>query len=155
MTGWMSLNVQVLGGSNYEIFDILIWWPGSAHDSRIFENSVIKLRFEQVIFNGFLLGDPGYSQTSYLFTLLLNPTSCLERRYNISYKTNRITIERLFKEMFPCLNSKFMNNIETIQIYTAACAVLHNIGRCDNLYNIHVENCDIETTINITGQPND
>lgn len=36
---WMSLNVQLIAGPQLQIFDVVARWPGSAHDSRIFENS--------------------------------------------------------------------------------------------------------------------
>jgi len=37
--GWMSLNVQLIAEPKLQIFDVVARWPGSAHDSRIFENS--------------------------------------------------------------------------------------------------------------------
>ena len=53
--GWMSLNVQVVGGPNYEIQDIVIRWPGSAHDSRIFDNSSLKIKLEEGLLKGLLI----------------------------------------------------------------------------------------------------
>ncbi|XP_050066520.1 putative nuclease HARBI1 [Aphis gossypii] len=37
--GWMSFNVQLIVGPDMEIFDVVARWPGSVHDSRIFQNS--------------------------------------------------------------------------------------------------------------------
>ena len=34
------------GGPNLEIYDIVARWPGSAHDSIIFNESRLKARFE-------------------------------------------------------------------------------------------------------------
>jgi hypothetical protein len=44
---YFSLNVQIVGGPQLEILDIVVHWPGSTHDSRIFENSSVKLRFQR------------------------------------------------------------------------------------------------------------
>jgi hypothetical protein len=44
--GFYSLNVQVVCGPRTEIFDIVSRWRGSAHDSRIFANSLVKNDFE-------------------------------------------------------------------------------------------------------------
>ena len=91
----MSLNVQVVGGPNYEIQDIVIRWPGSAHDSRIFDNSSLKIKMEEGLLKGYLLGDAGYMQTPILFTPLHNPLIPGEFRYNKAHKTTRVTVERL------------------------------------------------------------
>lgn len=37
--GWMSINVQLIVGPNMEMYDVVARWPGSVHDSRIFQNS--------------------------------------------------------------------------------------------------------------------
>jgi hypothetical protein len=36
--GWMSFNIQLIVGPNMEIYDVVTRWPGSVHDSRIFQN---------------------------------------------------------------------------------------------------------------------
>lgn len=36
---WTSLNVQLIVGPDMEIYDVVARWPGSVHDSRIFQNS--------------------------------------------------------------------------------------------------------------------
>ncbi|KAA5789938.1 transposase family protein, partial [Pseudomonas aeruginosa] len=45
--GWFSINVQIVCGPQMEIYDIVVQWPGSVHDSRIFSNSRRCLRFEE------------------------------------------------------------------------------------------------------------
>ncbi|KAI5696584.1 hypothetical protein M8J76_006643 [Diaphorina citri] len=55
--GWMSLNIQVVSGPDYEIQDIVMRWPGSAHDSRIFDASRLKLRCDRGELEGILLGN--------------------------------------------------------------------------------------------------
>ena len=43
--GYFSINVQVVGGPGLEITNIVACWPGSVHDARIFDNSLITLFF--------------------------------------------------------------------------------------------------------------
>jgi len=50
--GIISLNIQVVTGPELEILDIVIRWPGSAHDSRIYNNSTIKIKMESVRLKG-------------------------------------------------------------------------------------------------------
>lgn len=50
--GWMSLNVQIVCGPKLQIFDIVCRWPGSVHDSRIYNNSRVKLLVESNVFSG-------------------------------------------------------------------------------------------------------
>lgn len=55
--GYFSVNVQVISSADLYIKDIVARWPGSAHDSTIFNNSRVKHRFDEGEFgNGFLLG---------------------------------------------------------------------------------------------------
>ena len=106
-------------------------WPGSAHDSRIFQNSSIKLRFDEGEIRGILLGDSGYAQSEYLFTPILNPQSEGERRYTNAHVKTRICVERCFgvwKRRFPCLSKKMGNKVTTVSNIICACAVLHNIS---------------------------
>lgn len=129
--GHFSINVQVVSGPGGEIFDIVARWPGSAHDSRIFDNSSVKLKFEHQEIQGILLGDSGYAQTRYLFTPLINPHGPAEERYNNCHTATRSTVERLFgiwKRRFSCLRRQLANRIATTTYIISACAVLHNIA---------------------------
>lgn len=129
--GYFSLNVQVVGGPDGEILDIVVRWPGSVHDSRIFENSSLKVKFDTNQTRGLLLGDSGYGQSAYLFTPVGNPQTEAEMRYNNAHIATRQSVERLFgiwKRRFPCLSKKLANNISTTTYIISACAVLHNIG---------------------------
>lgn len=42
--GYFSINVQVVGGPDLKVLDIEARWPGSAHDSYIYDMSCIKVR---------------------------------------------------------------------------------------------------------------
>lgn len=39
--GYFSLNVQAICDARYNFRDIVCRWPGSSHDSNIFQNSTI------------------------------------------------------------------------------------------------------------------
>lgn len=41
--GYFSINVQVVGGPDLRAFDVEARWPGSSHDSYIFDMSYIKV----------------------------------------------------------------------------------------------------------------
>lgn len=114
-----------------EILDIVTRWPGSTHDSRIFNNSRLRMHFERRERPGLLLGDRGYPQLEYLFTPLLHPETPAEVRYNTAHRVTRCTVERLFgiwKRRFSCLGQKLRTNLATTSHIIAACAVLHNIA---------------------------
>lgn len=145
--GIFSINVQVIGGPDGEILDIVTRWPGSAHDSRIFENSSAKMKFDSRTINGLLLGDNGYAQSEYLFTPVLNPVSNEEQRYNAAHIATRTSIERLFgvwKRRFPCLSKKLANKLLSTTYIITACAVLHNIGKKCNEPDIDGDDFDAD-----------
>ncbi|KAJ4432871.1 hypothetical protein ANN_21510 [Periplaneta americana] len=87
--GHFSLNVQVICDASLRIRDIIVHWRGSTHDSKIFQESRIKQRFEEGEFKGRLLGDSDYPCIPYLFTPLLNPSTPREERYNQLHKLTR------------------------------------------------------------------
>ena len=55
--------------------NIVCRWPGSTHDSRIFDNSALCSQFRNGLIDGILLGDGGYPCCHYLMTPVLNPTT--------------------------------------------------------------------------------
>lgn len=61
--GYFSLNVQVVGGPNLMIYDIVVRWAGSTHDSRIYRNSRLNIRLCNNEIDGVLLADGGYPCT--------------------------------------------------------------------------------------------
>ncbi|KAJ8915256.1 hypothetical protein NQ315_014763 [Exocentrus adspersus] len=127
-----SLNVQVVGGPNLKIQDIVARWPGSTHDAVIFNNSRILGRFENDEFgNGILLGDSGYVLKPFLLTPLLNPVTRAEQLYNESHIRTRNSVERLFgvwKRRFPVLAYGFRCKMDVIMTSIVATAVLHNMA---------------------------
>lgn len=131
--GWFSLNVQTISSSNLKVMDIVCRWPGATHDQTIFNNSMVKVRFEAGHFRNYcLVGDMGYANTSYLATPLLNCQNNVEQLYNESCIRTRNCVERKYgvlKRRFACLcRGMQFRRFETTQYVTVACAVLHNIA---------------------------
>uniref|UniRef100_A0A8D8Z3U1 Nuclease HARBI1 n=1 Tax=Cacopsylla melanoneura TaxID=428564 RepID=A0A8D8Z3U1_9HEMI len=136
--GWFSINVHVVCNARLEIMEVISRWPGSVHDSTIFQNSEVRIDFEQRRrYPGcFLLGDRGYACNSYLLTPLTNPQTPAERKYNKSHIKTRNTVERCFgvwKSRFPCLQYVLRNKVERSVVVITAAAVLHNIAVQRNL----------------------
>ncbi|XP_064643088.1 putative nuclease HARBI1 [Lineus longissimus] len=102
-----SINVQGISGPDMEFTNIVARWPGSTHDSRIFENSAVCMKYENgQIGNGLLLGDRGYPCRRYLLTPFHNPVDAASIRYNDAHIATRSAVERVFgiwKRRFPCL----------------------------------------------------
>ena len=63
-----SINVQAVCDSNAFITIIVARWPGSTHDSRIFENSKIADKLRDGALDGIFVGDSGYAYRAYVAT---------------------------------------------------------------------------------------
>lgn len=114
------------------ITHIVARWPGSTHDSRIFDNSQLCALLERGEMQGHLVGDNGYACHPYLMTPLLNPQTRPERNYNYSHIQTRGAIERLFgvwKRRFPCIKDGLRTKLDTTLTIIIAVAVLYNFGK--------------------------
>ena len=66
--GYFSINVQAVCDLDQRFLDVVCQWPGSTHDSRIFNNSRLRVRLDEGELQGKLLGDAGYPLLPYLIT---------------------------------------------------------------------------------------
>lgn len=115
--------------------DIVARWRGSTHDSRIFNESSIKRRFDNKSFKGRLLGDSGYKLMPYLFTPILRPQNVKEMNYNKAHISTRNTVERCFgvwKQRFRCLLDGVTVSLSNAKVVIVALAILHNIALEEN-----------------------
>ena len=106
---FISINDQVIDDVNILVRNIVARWPGSTHDSRIFDYRVIAEQFENNEIDGVLVGDNGYPLKAYLLTPLFYPTTPVQWRYYFAHCKTREKIENLFgvfKSRFPCLSLK-------------------------------------------------
>ncbi|XP_071634092.1 putative nuclease HARBI1 [Temnothorax longispinosus] len=129
--GYFSLSVQIIVGPRTEILDIVPEWPGSEHDSRIFQNSRIYMRYKQGELDGILVGDAGYPALPFLLTPIGNPRTDEEMSYNTIHGRTRRIVERTFgiwKLRFPCLSKGLGTKLLTSTSIVVACAVLHNLS---------------------------
>ncbi|XP_066585460.1 putative nuclease HARBI1 [Prorops nasuta] len=127
---YFSLNVQAIVGPNMEFLDLVPEWPGSQHDSIIFQNSRSFVRFQQQKVSGMLVGDKGYPALTFLLTPFRNPVSLEEERYNEIHSRTRMVVERTFgvwKRRFPCLSNGLTLKLQTCTSIITATAVLHNL----------------------------
>ncbi|MBN3302713.1 HARB1 nuclease, partial [Amia calva] len=68
-----SISVQMTCDHHLTVTSLKARWPGSVHDSRIFQESTLGQRFEQGCFDGLLLGDRDYPCLRYLMTHYPDP----------------------------------------------------------------------------------
>lgn len=124
--------MQVVCDATLRIMNIIARWPGSVHDSTIFNDSPLCTELEVGRYeNSFLLGDSGYPCRTYLLTPFLRPATASQQAYNFAHSATRTVIERCFgilKRRFPCLSLGLRNAIQTTLHIIVACAVLHNIA---------------------------
>lgn len=145
--GWPSINTQIVCDHKMKIRNISARWYGSAHDSRIFNESLIKDKFESHEVEGLLVGDSGYAVHSYLMTPFKSPSSPPERRFNKALSKARVTVECAFgvwKRRFPALTYVLRTNLDTAHATIIAAAVLHNIAIDGNEPPFHDPVSDIQ-----------
>lgn len=131
--GWFSMNVQLICDAALRIQNIVCRWPGSSHDSTIFNHSAIRGEIERGDHgDSIIVGDSGYALKKYLMTPFLNPASRGQELYNESQIRTRNCIERtngVWKRRFPVLALGINVKLSTVESVIVATAVLHNIAR--------------------------
>lgn len=129
--GFFSFNVQLVCDHRLKIMDLVTGWPGSTHDSRVWNNSRLCAEFSAGIRHGILLGDSGYPLEPFLLTPYPHPPNSRARgRFNRALCKARCGVERcigLLKRRWPCLSRKLRCAHTKVPAIIVACCVLHNL----------------------------
>jgi len=129
--GYFSINVQLVCDSTGYISDVVARWPGSVHDSTIFDNCRLRAFFESNQSEGCLVGDGGYACRRYMLTPINNPATRSDKLYNDAQILARNCIERtngMLKRRFPALKYGIRLSLENTLPVIVATVVLHNIA---------------------------
>ncbi|KAJ8909980.1 hypothetical protein NQ315_008241 [Exocentrus adspersus] len=132
-----SLNVQLICDHNMRILNVNSRFPGSSHDSYIWQMSNVRNVIENIYRTNhrgyYLIGDQGYPLRPWLLTPLEQPEpNTPEFRFNTAFKRARSTIERcngLLKSRFRCLLKHRVLHYSptTAAKIVNACTILHNL----------------------------
>ncbi|XP_067901778.1 putative nuclease HARBI1 [Heterodontus francisci] len=140
--GFHSLNVQLVCDHCKRFMQNCAHFSGSCHDAVILPQSqVLLLSTELAQIEGWLLGDKGYPLQTWLLTLVRNPTSDAERRYNVCHRATRATIKQAIGMLKMCFSSldrsggALQYEPERVARMVAVCCTLHNytINRVESL----------------------
>lgn len=116
---------------------MVIGFPGSVHDSRVFRASPLCTNIEEMCGENYLLGDSGYPCQKNLLTPFKEIGHLTRRQinYNIKLAKTRYVVEHCFgilKQKFRQLYHLKLRSDDMIANFIRACCVLHNLGLNDN-----------------------
>ena len=129
--GWFSINVQAVCDARRCFTNVVARWPGSTHDSRIFDNSILRDELERGKHDGLLLGDAGYALRRYLLVPLAAPVTSSEKLYNSSHIKTRARIEQAFgilKQRFRVFRTPLRTKLHHSLKIIVAVFCLHNFA---------------------------
>ncbi len=106
--GYHAINVQAVCTADFLFANIVVRFPGSTHDSFIWNTCALRQKFVAGEFGSFfLLGDSGYAQRPWLMTPVRNPATPAQVRYNNKHTGTQFKIENAFgiwKSRFRCID---------------------------------------------------
>lgn len=140
-----SLKVQGICDHRLRVRHMVLGYPGSVHDARIYSNCEISLNSKKFLSGAeWLAGDSAYKLTGTLLTPFRTNSSegnAKERAdFNKTFSSYRIRIEHCFglmKERFNSLKElkiqiKDATSVKHACDWILVCAILHNILLCNN-----------------------
>ena len=126
---FFSINVQIVCNSWGSLTNLVVQWPGSVHDSRIFKNSTLYNDLSSGNLDGYLIADSGYAVAPFCLTPYLDPVGDIQKNYNVVHKHTRSLVERTIgqaKKRFYCMGSIIRLKQDRIPSVIVACFILHN-----------------------------
>ena len=138
-----SIHIQAVCDRNCKILDVLIGYPGSVHDSRVFRNSTLSQTLAEKCGQYHILGDSGYPLMPNLLTPFRDrgQLTNIQSNYNVQLSKNRYVIEHCFgilKQKFRQLYHCKLRKVESIVHLIRAACVLHNLALEDD-FNVEEE----------------
>ena len=144
--GYHSIQMQAVVDCNYLYRDVVIGWPGSVHDARVFSNSAIfKKGNDGKLFpielakeiNGkeippFIVADPAYPLLPWVLKGYPNDKNAprRERIFNYRLSRARVTVENTFgrwKGRFIRFSKRVDMEVSSLVNVTYASCILHNV----------------------------
>ena len=104
--------------------NLVVQWPGSVHDSRIFKNFP---PLSSGTLDGYLIADSGYALAPFCRTPYLDPVGDVQKNYNVVH--TRSLVERTIgqtKKRFYRMGSIIRLKQDGILSVVVACFILHN-----------------------------
>ncbi|XP_065061675.1 uncharacterized protein LOC135688686 [Rhopilema esculentum] len=148
--GRYSFNVQAVCNYQYLFIDVVIQWPGSVHDARVFGNSSIShclrsgkipTQEKEIVPDSkkvpvCLIGDAAYPILPFLMKEFPSGAKTVHEQF-FSYRLSsaRMTIECAFgrlKGRFSALRRPLDIKLESVPYFIHACFILHNICELKN-----------------------
>lgn len=128
----ISICLQAICDANRKFIDICVGYPGSVHDSRVFENSDIYQRLPNACGNYIILADSAYRCTQYVLTPYRDNGRMTreQKKFNMVFSSGRVIVEHSFgnlKNKFRQLRYCKLRGVDKICHFVRACVVLHNM----------------------------
>lgn len=130
--GFASFNVQAICDGSGTFLNVDCSWPGSVHDSRIWNNSGARFCIEANRCDALIIGDEGYGISPWLMAPYRHPNAPHELNFNRVLSKERVVIERAFgqlKARFPLLKGKVRLRTNKIPAIIVCCFILHNVSK--------------------------
>ena len=129
--GQSSMVVQLICDSSLRFLDVYTGWPGSVHDARVYRNSPVSHKIDDLPNDFHLLGDSAYPISKGMMVPFRDNghLDTVEKKFNGCHMSTRVDIERaigLLKCKFRRLKHLEMHLEQEIPVVIASCCVLHN-----------------------------